>query len=163
MKPDRQNRKAEARVLPVPRGAAVLPKRWESLILSGHRRHFGPFLCLSVCLCRLHMAASQTSRVLFQSSREMTNNDWREVIASVLRSPHLLRLCSAFLGIIILIECRWCRVGFFFFSPYRAERGRRRSWRSGDCRRHGGNRLIKHLKWFFNLQIDAVDMRVALL
>lgn len=35
-------------------------------------------------VCRLYMASSQAVRVLFQSSREMTNNDWREVIANSL-------------------------------------------------------------------------------
>lgn len=85
-KPDRQN----IRLIPVccqsPEELLCCQSLQRSLILSGHRSHIRPFLRLSVCpsVCRLHMASSQAVRVLFQSSREMTNNDWREVIANSL-------------------------------------------------------------------------------
>lgn len=82
------------------------PPRCQSLPPGDGARHQASLLCASVGFT---WRPPRAIRLLLQSSREMTNNDWREAAANSLcaSSPSPLTGSPApFPGIIILIECR---------------------------------------------------------
>lgn len=68
--------------------------------------------CLSVCVGYTWLPPKPVGSSSKAAERWliMTGGGWSPLCFVPLTS---YGLCSAFLGIIILIECRWCRVGFF--------------------------------------------------
>lgn len=140
-KPDRQNIRLILVCCQSPEELLCCQNLERLLIFSGHQSHIRPF-SLSVrpsAACTwLPPKPSGSSSKAAERWLIMTGGRWLPLCFIPFTSH---RLCNAFLGIIILIECRWCRV--LFFSPCRAQGGRKCSWRSGDHRRYGANNYDK--------------------